>query len=111
MLEFLRERWMERAACADLPCDMFFPSDGSGVIKAQRVCARCPVTVPCLEYALKNKVDHGVWGGCSERKRRRILKARAAESAVMISETAVIVSQGETEIALLEERKKEPQIA
>ena len=111
MLGFLRERWMERAACADLPCDMFFPSDGSGVIKAQRICARCPVTVPCLEYALKYKVDHGVWGGCSERKRRRILKARAAESAVMVSESVVIVSQNEAEVALSEEREKELQIA
>ena len=111
MLEFLRERWMERAACADLPRDMFFPSDGAGVIRAQRVCARCPVTVPCLEYALKYKVDHGVWGGCSERKRRRILKARAAESAVMLSESVVFVSQNDTEVALLKEREKEPQVA
>ena len=111
MLEFLRERWMESAACADLPCDMFFPSNGAGVIEAQRVCARCSVTVPCLEYALKYKVDHGVWGGCSERKRRRILKARAAESAVMVSESVVLVSQNETEMALLKEREKEPQIA
>lgn len=111
MLEFLRERWMERAACADLPCDMFFPSDGAGVIKAQRVCAKCPVTVQCLEYALKNQVDHGVWGGCSERKRRRILKARATEAAVMVSESAVIVSQKQPEAALLEEREKESQVA
>lgn len=111
MLEFLRERWMERAACADMPCDMFFPSDGAGVVRAQRVCAKCPVIVQCLEYALKNQVDHGVWGGCSERKRRRILKARASESAIMVSESAVIVSQKEPETALSEGRKKEPQVA
>jgi WhiB family redox-sensing transcriptional regulator len=37
----------------------------------------CPVKVPCLEYALENRIDHGVWGGTSERERRRILRARA----------------------------------
>ena len=109
MIDLLREQWMERASCADMPCDTFFPSDGAGVIRAQRVCARCPVTVLCLEYALRHRVDHGVWGGCSERKRRRILKARASGSAVMISESAVIASQRQPEIAL--EREKEPQVA
>lgn len=54
----------------------FFPSDGLGVQAAQRVCAECPVKTPCLEYALANHVDHGVWGGASERERRRILRQR-----------------------------------
>lgn len=71
------ERWMERASCADMPCDLFFPVDRDGVVRVQQVCAGCPVTVQCLEYALRHRVDHGVWGGCSERKRRRILEARA----------------------------------
>jgi WhiB family redox-sensing transcriptional regulator len=46
---------------------------------ARRVCADCPVKTECLEYALANRIDHGVWGGTSERERRRILKARARE--------------------------------
>ena len=54
----------------------FFPSDGVGVDKARKICATCPVTGPCLEYALEHRIDHGVWGGCSERERRRILKRR-----------------------------------
>ncbi|HEY1826569.1 MAG TPA: WhiB family transcriptional regulator [Acidimicrobiales bacterium] len=43
------------------------------------MCAECPVASPCLEYALENHIDHGVWGGASERERRRILRRRRAE--------------------------------
>jgi WhiB family redox-sensing transcriptional regulator len=43
---------------------------------ARRICATCPVREQCLEYALQFRIDHGVWGGCSERERRRILKRR-----------------------------------
>ena len=39
----------------------------------------CPVKEPCLEHALAHRIDHGVWGGCSERERRRILKRRRSE--------------------------------
>ena len=58
---------------------LFFPSDGVGVDVARRICADCPVKSECLEYALANRIDHGVWGGTSERERRRIIKARARE--------------------------------
>ena len=68
--------WMQRGRCRDIPPSTFFPSDGVGVDVARRICADCPVKGPCLEYALENHVDHGVWGGCSERERRRILKRR-----------------------------------
>jgi WhiB family redox-sensing transcriptional regulator len=40
------------------------------------VCSECPVQLDCLEYALAYRIDHGVWGGASERERRRILKQR-----------------------------------
>ena len=56
-------------------------SDGVGVEAAKRVCEGCPVQERCLEYALRNRIDHGVWGGCSERQRRRILRARRLEAA------------------------------
>jgi WhiB family transcriptional regulator, redox-sensing transcriptional regulator len=55
---------------------LFFPSDGLGVLAAQAICAECPVKAECLEYALADRVDHGVWGGTSERQRRRILRQR-----------------------------------
>lgn len=69
--------WMEDAHCADLDPSIFFPSSGAGVDEARRVCADCVVRAVCLEYALANRIDHGVWGGASERERRRIVKARS----------------------------------
>ncbi len=68
--------WMADGNCAHQPPSLFFPSDGVGVDVARRVCADCPVKELCLEYALTHRIDHGVWGGCSERERRRILKRR-----------------------------------
>ena len=68
--------WMAEGKCRSMDPDIFFPSDGIGVQAAQRICAECPVKAECLEYALDVRVDHGVWGGTSERERRRILRAR-----------------------------------
>lgn len=73
--------WMGHGLCRELPPSTFFPSDGVGVEAARRICSNCPVQVPCLEYALAERVDHGVWGGASERERRRILKRRRQEVA------------------------------
>lgn len=81
--------WMAQGRCASLPPATFFPSDGSGVEVARRICADCPVREPCLEYALAQRIDHGVWGGCSERERRRILKRRRAG----VATTAVVISR------------------
>ena len=68
--------WMARGKCKEVAPDIFFPSDGMGVQVAQRICAECPVSSACLEYALEHHIDHGVWGGTSERERRRILRRR-----------------------------------
>lgn len=68
--------WMHHARCRGVKPTEFFPSDGMGVEAAQRVCASCPVRVECLEYALEHRIEHGVWGGASERERRRILRRR-----------------------------------
>jgi WhiB family transcriptional regulator, redox-sensing transcriptional regulator len=68
--------WMAEGNCRDHPPSTFFPSDGVGVDVARRICATCPVQGPCLEYALRNRVDHGVWGGTSDRERRRIARQR-----------------------------------
>ncbi|MSV89834.1 MAG: WhiB family transcriptional regulator [Actinobacteria bacterium] len=67
---------MAQGNCADAPPSTFFPSDGVGVEVARRICGTCPVKDQCLEHALESRIDHGVWGGCSERERRRILKRR-----------------------------------
>jgi WhiB family redox-sensing transcriptional regulator len=68
--------WMAEGRCATEPPDTFFPSDGVGVEKARKICHTCSAQEVCLEYALRNRIDHGVWGGHSERSRRRLLKAR-----------------------------------
>ncbi len=68
--------WMAEGNCRNYPPAAFFPSDGVGVDRARKICATCPVIETCLEYALHNRIEHGVWGGCSERERRRILKRR-----------------------------------
>jgi WhiB family transcriptional regulator, redox-sensing transcriptional regulator len=68
--------WMLHAHCRGVSPTEFFPSDGLGVEAAQRVCKSCDVRPECLEYALVNRIEHGVWGGASERERRRILRRR-----------------------------------
>ncbi|MDA8186493.1 MAG: WhiB family transcriptional regulator [Acidimicrobiales bacterium] len=68
--------WMSDGKCRDMDPAIFFPNDGVGVQVAQRICAECAVKALCLEYALVNRIDHGVWGGASERERRRLLRQR-----------------------------------
>jgi WhiB family redox-sensing transcriptional regulator len=68
--------WMLRGNCRGADTRRFFPSNGVGVEAAQRTCAGCPVRDECLEYALVNRIEQGVWGGASERERRRILRQR-----------------------------------
>ncbi len=77
--------WMAQGICSEMDPTFFFPSDGVGVERAKKICAECSQRNVCLEYALSNRVDHGVWGGTSERQRRRILKARKAGIPVQIA--------------------------
>jgi WhiB family redox-sensing transcriptional regulator len=75
MLEFPeRPEWMLFAACRAIDpseVDRFFPSSGGSVAAAREFCERCPVQAECGRYAIDNRVRHGVWGGMSERDRRR----------------------------------------
>lgn len=80
MNEYEIAEWMQKGSCAHQSPTTFFPSDGVGVEVARRVCATCPVKEPCLEYALTHRIEHGVWGGCSERERRRILRRRRQDA-------------------------------
>jgi WhiB family transcriptional regulator, redox-sensing transcriptional regulator len=72
--------WMAEGNCQAVDPAVFFPSDGVGVDVARRICDGCPVQRPCLEYALYHRIDHGVWGGASERERRRIARRRRLEA-------------------------------
>ena len=78
--------WMADGKCREYPPETFFPRDGMGVIVAQRICATCPVASECLVYALDNHIDHGVWGGASERERRRILRRRRLSHAIVAND-------------------------
>jgi WhiB family redox-sensing transcriptional regulator len=77
--------WMADGNCRLHPPATFFPSDGVGVDRARKICKGCPVGDRCLDYALENRIEHGVWGGCSERERRRILKRRRDEAELSLS--------------------------
>lgn len=70
--------WTADALCAQVDMDGFFPEKGGSTRQAKAVCLMCPVREVCLEYALDNRVQHGIWGGVSERERRRMVKARDA---------------------------------
>jgi WhiB family transcriptional regulator, redox-sensing transcriptional regulator len=68
--------WTEQAACADADPDIFFPERGKPTAPAKAICAVCPVRVECLEYALDASEKFGVWGGTSEKERRRLRRDR-----------------------------------
>src|SRR6202158_4771712 len=70
-------RWQERANCLGVDPDLFFPERGASTREAKEVCRGCEVRGDCLEYALANGEKFGIWGGMSERERRRIRRARA----------------------------------
>ncbi len=65
-------RWRELAACRGTDLEVFFPGRGETAEPARRICARCPVRQPCLDYALSNRIAHGIWGGLAERDRREL---------------------------------------
>jgi WhiB family redox-sensing transcriptional regulator len=63
--------WQDRAACADLPVDWFYPDKGRRADRAKAVCRRCPVRVECGDYAIATNEVDGIWGGMSRRQRER----------------------------------------
>ena len=64
--------WQERALCAQTDPEAFFPEKGGSTREAKRVCTGCDVRSECLEYALANDERFGIWGGLSERERRKL---------------------------------------
>ncbi len=67
--------WQELALCAQTDPEAFFPEKGGSTREAKRVCQSCEVRQECLEYALGNDERFGIWGGLSERERRRLKRA------------------------------------
>ena len=68
--------WQAEALCAQTDPEAFFPEKGGSTREAKRVCQSCTVRTECLEYALAHDERFGIWGGLSERERRK-LKQRA----------------------------------
>jgi WhiB family redox-sensing transcriptional regulator len=71
------DTWLSLGSCIGKDPQLFFPTDSRGVRIAQIVCSTCAVKSDCLNYALDHKISYGVWGGVSERGRRRLGRARA----------------------------------
>ncbi len=64
--------WQDRALCAQTDPEAFFPEKGGSTREAKKVCRSCEVRAECLEYALEHDERFGIWGGLSERERRRL---------------------------------------
>jgi WhiB family redox-sensing transcriptional regulator len=69
--------WQDEANCLGVDPDLFFPERGASTREAKEVCRGCVVRLDCLEYALVNGEKFGIWGGLSERERRRLRRQRA----------------------------------
>ena len=70
--EFGELSWQERALCAQTDPSAFFPEQGGSTREAKRVCMSCDVRIECLDYALRHEETFGIWGGLSERERKRL---------------------------------------
>jgi WhiB family redox-sensing transcriptional regulator len=66
------DQWQERALCAQTDPEAFFPEKGGSTREAKRICQGCEVRDACLDYALAHDERFGIWGGLSERERRRL---------------------------------------
>jgi WhiB family transcriptional regulator, redox-sensing transcriptional regulator len=73
--------WLEQARCRGVDPDQFFVRGAAQARPAIRLCEGCPVQAPCLEYAVANDIDFGVWGGLTERQRRSLQRRQYAATA------------------------------
>jgi WhiB family redox-sensing transcriptional regulator len=72
----VNQQWRSKAACQGLDPEIFYPLDDDDGYEAKAVCDVCPVREACLEHALGYREKEGVWGGATERERRRIIRQR-----------------------------------
>ncbi len=77
----LSTAWNKRAACKGMDTNVFYPDpdtpdEEAEAAVAKAICASCSVREACLEYALAKREKEGIWGGMTERERRRILRQR-----------------------------------
>ncbi len=77
--------WQDQANCLGVDPDLFFPERGASTREAKEVCKGCVVRGDCLEYALGNGEKFGIWGGLSERERRRLRRLRAQNGRLIVN--------------------------
>jgi len=77
----LDRSWQRRANCMGVDPELFFPERGASTREAKEVCRGCVVREDCLEFAIANSEKFGIWGGMSERERRRVRRARVLAQA------------------------------
>ncbi|MET0303558.1 MAG: WhiB family transcriptional regulator [Microbacteriaceae bacterium] len=70
--------WQTDSLCAQTDPEAFFPEKGGSTRDAKKICTSCEVRAQCLEYALENDERFGIWGGLSERERRKLRRSRTA---------------------------------
>lgn len=68
--------WTLDALCTQVDTDLFFPEKGGSTARAKAICLSCTVRTDCLDSALANQEGFGIWGGLSERERRRLTRHR-----------------------------------
>lgn len=74
--------WIDQALCAQVDPEIFYPEKGMSFYAARRVCASCPVVAQCLEYAIENREEYGLWGGTTPKQRATLTTTgRAARQA------------------------------
>ena len=76
MVPLTNQTWRQHAACRGVDPEVFYPVSEDEADVAKAICNVCSVRQTCLEYALTNREREGVWGGATERERRRIQRQR-----------------------------------
>jgi len=74
--KLMNATWRQKAACQGLDPDIFYPVSEDDADEAKEICAQCGVRQVCLEFALTQRERDGVWGGLTDRERRRVIRQR-----------------------------------
>ena len=72
----MTNNWRQYARCLGADPELFYPTTDDAAEEARAICTVCPVREPCLEYAITAREKQGVWGGLTERERRRMIRQR-----------------------------------
>ncbi|HLA66551.1 MAG TPA: WhiB family transcriptional regulator [Acidimicrobiia bacterium] len=77
MVDLEERPWAAYASCRRADPELFFPVDDEDAEAAIKICRGCAVREECLGWALDSRIRYGVWGGTTERDRRRLQRRTA----------------------------------